>query len=46
MKLKDIIDSIGLNIICGEEHLDNTVTGGYCSDLLSDVMGNSEEGIP
>ncbi|MBN2487013.1 MAG: serine kinase [Bacteroidales bacterium] len=44
MKLKDIIETLSLRVICGEEHLENELTGGYCSDLLSDVMGNSQEG--
>lgn len=44
MKLKDIIDKLNLKLICGEDQLDNDITGGYCSDLLSDVMGNAQEG--
>jgi serine kinase of HPr protein (carbohydrate metabolism regulator) len=44
MKLKEIIEQLKLRVICGEEHLENEVTGGYCSDLLSDVMGNAQEG--
>jgi serine kinase of HPr protein (carbohydrate metabolism regulator) len=44
MKLKDIIEKLHLTVICGEEHLENEITGGYCSDLLSDVMGNAQEG--
>ena len=44
MKLKDIIEKLKLRVICGEEYLENEITGGYCSDLLSDVMGNAQEG--
>lgn len=44
MTLKDIIQELKLEIICGTENLDVEVTGGYCSDLLSDVMGHATEG--
>ncbi len=44
MKLKELIESAGLEIITGGTGLDRDVTGGYTSDLLSDVMGNSREG--
>ncbi len=44
MKLKEVVDLLNIKVICGEELLDNEVTGGYCSDLLSDVMGNAREG--
>ena len=33
-----------LEIVTGETGLDKEVAGGYTSDLLSDVMGNSREG--
>ena len=44
MKVSDVINSLGLNIISGQLGIDKEVTGGYVSDLLSDVMGNSKEG--
>ncbi len=44
MTLSELIQKIELDIICGNEHLDRTITGGFLSDLLSDVMGNSKEG--
>jgi predicted transcriptional regulator len=44
MKLKEVVDLFNIKVICGAEYLDNEVTGGYCSDLLSDVMGNAQEG--
>jgi predicted transcriptional regulator len=43
-KLNDIVSRLNLNVICGEEFLEKEITGGYCSDLLSDVMGNAQEG--
>lgn len=45
MKLKEYIDQIqGKNLTPGIEVEDIPVTGGYVSDLLSDVMGNAREG--
>jgi predicted transcriptional regulator len=44
MKTTDIIDNLNLSIISGNEGLGSDVTGGYVSDLLSDVMGNAREG--
>ncbi len=44
MKVSDIVQELGLTVITGENNLNNTITGGYTSDLLSDVMGNLSEG--
>jgi predicted transcriptional regulator len=44
MKLKEIVDRLGLRVMAAGEKLDQEVTGGYASDLLSDVMANSREG--
>ena len=44
MKVSDIVKELDLTIFSGESGLDKEVTGGYSSDLLSDVMGNAEEG--
>lgn len=44
MKVSDIIKELDLKVIAGEEGLQNEITGGYTSDLLSDVMGNVDEG--
>jgi predicted transcriptional regulator len=44
MTLKDIKQKLGLSLCCGDEKLDNEVTGGYAGDLLSDVMANSKAG--
>ncbi|MCP2520221.1 DRTGG domain-containing protein [Candidatus Aminicenantes bacterium AC-335-B20] len=44
MKLKEIVEKLNLTIIAGKEKLENEVTGGYASDLLSDVIANSKEG--
>lgn len=44
MQLKDIIEKLDLEVKAGQEALDNFVTGGYVSDLLSDVIANSRKG--
>ncbi len=44
MKLNEVIEKLGLKVLTCEERLGNEVSGGYTSDLLSDVMANSKEG--
>ena len=44
MKLKDIIDAFDLKVLTAPDKLDVEVSGGYTSDLLSDVMANSRPG--
>ena len=44
MKLSELTEKLSLEIRSGRETLDRQVTGGYASDLLSDVIANSREG--
>ncbi len=44
MKVKEIIEKLNLEIKAGAKRLDTEITGGYASDLLSDVLANSEKG--
>ena len=44
MKINEIITALDLKLISGSNGLGNEITGGYVSDLLSDVMGNAKEG--
>lgn len=44
MKLADLVDKLALEVRAAHGNLGNEVTGGYASDLLSDVIGNSTEG--
>ena len=44
MQMKDIIDTLDLAVFSGEEHLENEVTGGLISDMLSDVMAQASKG--
>ena len=44
MKLKEIIKELNLKVLSATENLDVEVSGGYVSDLMSDVMANSKKG--
>jgi predicted transcriptional regulator len=44
MKVAELVDKLELKIFSGAGGLENEVSGGYVSDLLSDVMGNASEG--
>ncbi len=44
MKLTEIIESLNLEIVAKGKGLHQEVSGGYVSDLLSDVMANSKKG--
>jgi len=44
MKITDIITGLNLKVVSGHNGLSNEITGGYVSDLLSDVIGNAAEG--
>lgn len=44
MTLQEMIEEFDLELKTGAGALDTEITGGYASDLLSDVLANSEEG--
>ncbi|MDP4183688.1 MAG: serine kinase [Bacteroidota bacterium] len=44
MKVCDLVNKLNLQVYAGEKGLSREITGGYTSDLLSDVMGNAEQG--
>jgi len=44
MKVIDLVKQFGLEVKAGPDHLDQEVTGGYVSDLLSDVLAHAEDG--
>ena len=44
MKLREIVESLHCSVKCGEDRLDQPVSGGYASDLLSDVIANGGAG--
>ncbi|MDH6343409.1 serine kinase of HPr protein (carbohydrate metabolism regulator) [Parabacteroides sp. PFB2-12] len=45
MKVSELVNKLHLTLFCGEGGMHNEISGGYTSDLLSDVMGNAEEGM-
>lgn len=44
MNLREVIDRLNLRVFTLKPNLEGLVTGGYTSDLLSDVMANAREG--
>jgi len=44
VKLTELIQKLNLNVRSAKAQLDREVTGGYASDLLSDVLAHGEEG--
>jgi len=44
MKVSDLVEKLQMKVFSGQAGINNEVTGGYVSDLLSDVMGNVSEG--
>ena len=44
MKVREIVEKLSLKVFSNSEGLEREVSGGYTSDLLSDVMGNINEG--
>ncbi len=45
MKVSEIIEKLNLKVFGGKLTADTEIAGGYTSDLLSDVMGNADEGF-
>lgn len=45
MKVSDLVREIELNRFLRRGGLDAEISGGYTSDLLSDVMGHIDEGM-
>ena len=44
MTIRAVVDALQLEILTQSNGLDKEVTGGYASDLLSDVIANSKPG--
>ena len=44
MKLTELIEKLDLDVRSGNTKLEREISGGYASDLLSDVLANSKEG--
>lgn len=44
MTVSEIAKKLDLQLMSGAEGINNEISGAYVSDLLSDVMGNANEG--
>ena len=44
MTLAEVVEALKLDIKAGEDEMDRPVSGGYVSDLLSDVIAGAKEG--
>jgi len=44
MTIREVVDSTQLEILAQHDDLDKEITGGYASDLLSDVIAHSRTG--
>ena len=44
MTVRDVVETLGLEILTENEGLAREITGGYASDLLSDVIANTQAG--
>jgi serine kinase of HPr protein (carbohydrate metabolism regulator) len=45
MLVSEIVEAMNLKVFGGEQGLSREITGGYTSDLLSDVMGHADLGL-
>lgn len=43
MDVKELIEKLGLKVLCGE-NTDKKISGCYCGDLLSWVMSRAQDG--
>ena len=44
MKIQETVKALDLEIVTSDKGVDSEITGGYASDLLSDVLANAQEG--
>ena len=44
MKIAELVQKLNLEVRAAKGNLERGITGGYASDLLSDVLANSKEG--
>lgn len=44
MKLSELVNVLDLRVYAGQEELAREISGGYCGDLLSWVMGRAQSG--
>lgn len=44
MTVKELVQNLNFHVYCGNANMEKEISGGYTSDLLSDVMGHAEAG--
>lgn len=44
MNVKEIAEQLNLKVVSGSSGLSNEITGGYSSDLMSDVIAHADHG--
>jgi predicted transcriptional regulator len=44
MKLQELVNTLSLEVLSNKDGLQKDIAGGYVSDMLSDVMANSNQG--
>ena len=44
MNVKELVEQFKLYVAAGQNELERQIKGGYCGDLLSDVMANAPVG--
>ena len=44
MNVREFVDQFNMHVAAGQNELDRQIQGGYCGDLLSDVMANAPTG--
>ena len=44
MNVKELSEKFNLQVAAGQRYLDRRIEGGYCGDLLSNVMANAPNG--
>lgn len=44
MNVKEFVEQFNLYVAAGQNELERQIQGGYCGDLLSDVMANAPIG--
>lgn len=44
MTIEEIVKAMPLQVVTGQSNLDKEISGGYASDLLSNVMGQAHAG--
>lgn len=45
MKIKEVIDILEGELICGEEHLEEEIDYGYSCDMMSDVLAYVQNNV-